>query len=132
MKKTILLTIITLLAGLGVVAQPSQRQKMIHMAAVRMAGQMNLAGAEKETFISLYQEYKRESGEIMKIQPATSEDADNAAEQKILCDFEKSAKLLNLRKTYYHRFRQILSPTQIQKMYDAERSAISSGISKGK
>ena len=52
MKKTILLTIITLLAGLGAVAQPSQRQKMVHMAAVRMAGQMNLAGAERSAISS--------------------------------------------------------------------------------
>lgn len=124
MKKTIILTIIALLAGFNAVAQPSQRQKMIHMAAVRIAEQLNLGGAEKETFISLYQEYKRESGEIMKVQPAAAEDAEDAAEQKILSDFEKSEKLLNLRKTYYFRFRQILSPTQIQKMYDISGKVI--------
>ena len=51
-----------------------------------------------------------------------SDDEEQAAEAKILRDFDKSEKLLNLRKSYYKKFRAILSPTQIQKMYDAERA----------
>lgn len=93
------------------------------MAAVRMAEQLDVKASDKETFVSLYQSYKRESGEIMKIQPQSNSDPEAAIEAKILSDFDKSEKLLTLRKSYYPKFRAILSPSQIQKMYEAERTS---------
>lgn len=124
MKKIFVLIVLTLTFCLSAPAQVSQRQKMIHMAALRIAGQIGVADKDKETFISLYQSYKKESAEIMRVQPSSSDDAEVAAESKILSDFDKSEKILQLRRKYYAKFRTILTPTQIQKMYDAERAAV--------
>ena len=88
MKHIIILALI--FYGVNVYAQPSQRQKMIHMAAVRISDTIQVKESNKD------------------------------AEAKILSDFGKSAKLLELRKKYYFEFRKILSPPQIQKMYDME------------
>ena len=128
MKRIIILLLFA--ASFNSFAQPTQRQKMIHMAAVRIAEQIEVKEADKETFISLYQNYKKESGEIMKARPLAAGGAEAAeeaaAEAKILSDFDKSGKLLLLRKSYYFKFRAIISPLQIQKMYDLERAMIAS------
>lgn len=124
MKRLAILALIFF--GISAFAQSSQRQKVIHMAAVRIAESIRVPQSEKEAFISLYQNYKKESAVIMSAAQAQSGDADKDAEAKILNDFEKSAKLLELRKKYYFEFRKILSPSQIQKMYDAEYAAAAS------
>lgn len=121
MKPWVILALIFL--GISAYAQPSQRQKMIHMAAVRIAEIIQVPESEKDAFISLYQNYKKESAVIMSAVQQQSGDAEKDTEAKILSDFEKSSKLLELRKRYYHEFRRILSPSQIQKMYDAEYAA---------
>lgn len=121
MKPWVILALIFL--GISAYAQPSQRQKMIHMAAVRIAETIQVPESEKDAFISLYQNYKKESAVIMSAVQQQSGDAEKDTEAKILSDFEKSSKLLELRKRYYHEFRRILSPSQIQKMYDAEYAA---------
>lgn len=97
---------------------------MIHMAAVRIAEQIEVKTGDKDAFISLYQNYKKESGEIMKALPVATEGVEAATEAKILSDFDKSEKLLSLRKAYYYKFRKFLSPVQIQKMYDLEKAMI--------
>jgi len=124
MKRIIILLLLLFSVGSSSFAQLSQRQKMIHMAAVRIAEQIEVKTGDKDAFISLYQNYKKESGEIMKAQPVATEGAEAAAEAKILSDFDKSEKLLSLRKAYYYKFREFLSPVQIQKMYDLERAMI--------
>ncbi len=126
MKRTITLLIITLFLGINASAQPQKHQKMIHMAAVRVARQLEIGDSERETFIVLYQNYKKECGRIMKTQPAVGKDSESNAELKILSDFDKSEKMLALRKQYYYKFREILSPSLIQKMYDMEKSAVTS------
>ena len=108
--------------SIAAAAQPTQRQKMVHMAAVRIAEQIEVPDSSKEAFISLYQTYKKESAVIMAVRPAEDDTAD-PSEAKILCDFNKSEKLLALRREYYFKFRELLTPAQIQKMYDAERQS---------
>jgi len=103
-------------------AQNSQRQKMIHMAALRIADEIGVAEADRPAFISMYQDYKKETALIMSENPSPSANSEEAAEKKILLDFEKSGKILQLRKDYYFKFKGILTPLQIQKMYDAERN----------
>lgn len=121
MKKTLVI-LISLLISFLAAAQPSQRQKMVHMAAVRIADQIEVPGSSREAFITLYQRYKGESFEIVKAAPPTDADPEISAELKILDDFEKSRKILSLRKEYYFKFREILTATQIQKMYDLEKT----------
>ena len=118
-----LFAILVLMAALcsGTAAQHSQREKMIHMAAVRIADQIGVQGGDRETFISLYQGFKKESAAIMREQYISG--SQDPAEAKILGDFDKSEKILALRKAYYVKVRTVLSPSQIQKMYDLEKAA---------
>lgn len=102
--------------------QASQRQKMIHMAAVRIADQIGVGESQREAFVAMYHAYKKEAAAIISSNEATATDTEAAAEQKIYSDFDKSQKILDLRKSYYTKFRTILSPTQIQQMYNVERS----------
>lgn len=127
--KRILICLVVALLSLGAVqAQNTQRQKAIHMAAVRLSEQLEITAADKDAFIQLYQSYKRESADIAATKPAASENPEAAAEAKILCDFDKSTRLLDLRRRYYDKFRTVLQPTQIQRMYDIEREwAMKSG-----
>jgi len=121
--KKILIILLSLSVFLCAGAQPSQRQKMIHMAAVRIAEQIEVPEPSREAFISLYQRYKGESSDIVKTKAPSGGTPEDSAEMKILDDFEKSQKILSLRKAYYFKFREILTPSQIQRMYDLERSA---------
>ena len=123
MKRAIILVLISLFFGVTTNAQTSQRQKMIHMAALRIAESIQVPASDKEAFVTLYQNYKKESTAIMAVKAPQTGEPDQDAEAKILGDFAKSEKLLELRKKYYGEFRKILSPTQIQKMYDAERES---------
>lgn len=123
MKRSIILVLLTLCIALTAGAQTSPRQKMIHMAALRIAESIQVPASDKEAFVTLYQNYKKESTAIMAVKAPQTGEPDQDAEAKILGDFAKSEKLLELRKKYYGEFRKILSPTQIQKMYDAERKS---------
>lgn len=123
MKRIIILLLFAFAVSSNGFAQPTLAQKMIHRAAVIIADQICVNESDKETFMSLYQSYRRERLDIMRIQPEDENDEQKAAEAKILCDFDKSEKLLQLRKMYYTKFRSILSPVQIQKMYNAEKIA---------
>lgn len=122
MKKTLIL-FLALIISLCTDAQPSQRQKMIHMAAVRIAEQIEVPESSREKFIALYQEYKGESLEIVKAKAPSDDDPETSVELKILDDFEKSQKILSLRKAYFFKFREILTASRIQRMYDLERAA---------
>lgn len=126
MKRIVTFIVFTFFLSIGTYAQPQNQQKMIHMAAVRVARQLEIGDSDRDAFIALYQNYKKECGRIMKAQPAAGKDAEASAEQKILSDFDKSEKILALRKQYYYKFREIVSPTLIQKMYDMERAAVPS------
>lgn len=100
---------------------PSERMKAIHMAAVRIADRIGVEEPARSEFIQLYQEFKKESAAVLTVKPAATGNTENDIEAKIYADFEKSEKILSLRKAYYEKFRTILTPSQIQAMYDIEK-----------
>ncbi|MBQ7623505.1 MAG: hypothetical protein IJS66_07200 [Bacteroidales bacterium] len=100
---------------------PTERMKAIHMAAVRIADRIGVKEPARSEFIQLYQEFKKESAAVLSVKPAATGNTEDAVEAKIYADFEKSEKILSLRKTYYEKFRTVLSPSQIQAMYDLEK-----------
>lgn len=100
---------------------PTERMKAIHMAAVRIADRIGVQEPARSEFIQLYQAFKKESAAVLAVTPATTGNAEEDIEAKIMADFEKSEKILSLRKEYYQKFRAILSPSQIQAMYDMEK-----------
>lgn len=58
---------------------------------------------------------------ILSVKPAATGNTEDDIETKIYADFEKSENILSLRREYYQKFRTILSPSQIQAMYDIEK-----------
>ena len=122
MKKIIIL--LFLLSGciFAVQAQAqTERMKAIHMAAVRIADRIGVQEPARSEFIQLYQAFKKDSAAILSVKPAATGNTEDDIESKIYSDFEKSEKILSLRKTYYEKFRALLSPSQIQSMYDIEK-----------
>lgn len=100
---------------------PTGRMKAIHMAAVRIADRIGVQEPARSEFIQLYQAFKKESAAILSVKPAATGNTEDDIEAKISADFEKSEKILSLRKAYYEKFRTILTPSQIQAMYDIEK-----------
>ncbi len=100
---------------------PSQRMKMVHMAAVKIAERIGVKESVRDEFVQIYQDFKKESAAVLSAKPAMTGDAEADMEAKILSDFEKSEKILALRKAYYREFRKILTPSQIQAMYNIEK-----------
>ena len=90
-------------------------------AAVRIADRLGVREPERTAFIQFYQAFKKESADVLSVKPSVTGNAEDDIEAKILADFEKSERILSLRKTYYDKFRAILSPSQIQAMYDIEK-----------
>ena len=73
----------------------------------------------------LYMEYCQKVGEIFRPQQKPKpkdQRTDAEVEQEIKADFTKAKKMVNLRETYYNKFRKILTPKQIEKIYDIERN----------
>ena len=122
MKKSIIL--LFFLCGClfaGQAQSQTERMKAIHMAAVRIADRIGVQEPARSEFIKLYQAFKKESAAILSVQPAVTGNAEDDTEAKIMADFEKSEKILALRKAYYEKYRALLSPSQIQAMYDIEK-----------
>lgn len=122
MKKIIF--IIMLLCGLffNTHAQsPTQRMKAVHMAAVRIADRLGIEEPKRSEFINIYLAFKKESAAVLTVKPTSTGNKEKDIEAKITSDFEKSEKILSIRKAYYKKFRTILSPSQIQTMYDMEK-----------
>jgi len=122
MKKTLILLILMVGFLLPSHAQaPTQRMKAIHMAAVRIADRIGIQEPERTAFVQLYQEFKKESAAIVAEKPDGTGDTEKDIEAKIYSDFDKSEKILALRKAFYEKFRAILLPSQIQAMYELEK-----------
>ena len=100
---------------------PTGHMKAIHMTAVRIADRIGAEEPVRSEFIRLYQSFKKESAAALSVNPAATGNAEDDIEAKIYPDFERSEKILSLRKVYYKKFRAILPPSQIQSMYDAEK-----------
>ena len=122
MKKIIIMLFI--MAGcfpVGQAQSQTERMKAIHMAAVRIADRIGVQEPARSEFIQLYQVFKRESAAVLSVRPAVTGNTEDDIEAKIYADFEKSEKILSIRKAYYKKFRALLSPSQIQSMYDIEK-----------
>lgn len=121
MKKIILLSL-ALAAVIPAFAQKKQSERVLHINALQMAENIGVKEADEEAFVALFQAYKKELAGITRAKSDTKLEGEDAIEAKILADFDKSERILAVRKAYYPRFRAILQPSQIQKMYYLDRS----------
>lgn len=102
--------------------RPSPEQ-MFEYQAKHIAADLALSDELTSRFVETYKAFKSEQAAVMGIgKPvAHAEMTEDEVEAKILADFEKSRKILEIREKYYYEFRIFLNPRQIQKVYNAEK-----------
>lgn len=94
------------------------------MNAQRIADAIALDDATTAKFVPLYVEYNEAvraefKGSAPKKEQGRMSDAE--VDARIRENFNKSRKILDLREAYYEKFLTILTPRQIQKMYEEEK-----------
>jgi len=100
--------------------KPSRAEMVEHMSR-RMAEELALDEPTAEKFVPLYSAFKNEIHEVLAAAPKAGKDASDAEiEASIKAKFQASRQVLDIREAYYDKFREILTPRQIQKLYKSE------------
>ena len=87
----------------------------------------SLDEAQAQQFTVLYREYCKKMRAIHDLyyQPRPAEDVtltDEQVEKRILDNFAQSRAILDVREQYYNQFRKILTPTQINRIFEDEKA----------
>ena len=134
MKKMMILFLLLVLTGTGVYAQKQNSNKMGAVVgkdmsarrAARLAEEMKLDKATAKWFTSVYAEYQdslksvRRSGAEARVSADSLTDA--RAEQLIEERFRQSEAETAVKRAFYARFREKLSPVQLVKVFAAPDS----------
>lgn len=100
--------------------RPTREQILDHQSR-EMATNLGLEGDKTDDFIAIYKDFKSEIFKVWSTAKKTSPNqTDEEIEASIKSGFETSHKVLDIREAYYAKFREVLSPAQIQKMYFLE------------
>jgi len=72
----------------------------------------------------MYMQYAKKMMEVKKLYPTTKVEnpTEEQLEQEILAKYNRQRALLDVRLDYYHRLRKVLTPSQIQKIYEDEKA----------
>ena len=87
----------------------------------------SLDDAQAQQFGTLYKEYSKKMRAVHDLyqQPRPAEGTtltDEQIEQRILDNFAQSRAILDVREQYYNQFRKILTPTQINRIFEDEKA----------
>ena len=87
----------------------------------------SLNEAQAQQFGTLYKEYNKKMHAIHNLyrheRPAEGVTlTDEQVEKRILDNFEQSRAILDVREQYYMEFRKILTPTQINRIFEDEKA----------
>lgn len=126
MKKTLLTLVAALICSIvPIAAQPQggrQKGDMQKFQISLIIKQLEITEDKQDSFTELYTQY---TTEIKKLRPkherGEGKPTDEMIEQQILDSFEMTEKSTALKKEYYPRFRELLTPEQILRMYSIER-----------
>lgn len=102
------------------------QQRIAHMAQI-----LQLDDATAATFYSVYGHYRQEMKaarqKYHRIKPPKNQDGtpsrltDEQVKRNIENSFDLSQSILDIRKKYYKEFQKILSPRQIERLYELEK-----------
>lgn len=84
-----------------------------------------LSGEQAEQFRNIYMDYSKKLQGIKllyKKEKAASAPTEEQIEATIRSRFDRQRNILNIREEYYHKLRTVLTPSQIQKIYDDEQT----------
>lgn len=101
-------------------------KKIMEKRCEYIAHELNLDDNKEKAFKPIYMEYCRKIGELFKPDPnrvrkPKDQRTDAEVEQEIKADFARAKRIIEIRECYYAKFRKILCPKQIEKMYSIER-----------
>jgi len=87
----------------------------------------SLNEAQAQQFGALYKEYSKKMRAVHDLyhQPRPAEGvtlSDEEVEKRILDNFAQSRAILDVREQYYKAFRKILTPTQINRIFEDEKA----------
>lgn len=126
MKRLIILVVSVLLYFSTAMAQSSGREALVQQAEQLITSfQLNDSVAQlfKKTYYSYARDMRAIQMEYTHVRPADDQVlTDDEIEERILDNFAMSRSILNLREQYYHKFRQILSPSQINAIFEGEKA----------
>lgn len=83
-----------------------------------------LSGEKAEQFRNIYMDYSKKLQGIKllyKKEKAEAAPTEEQIEATIRSRFDRQRNILNIREEYYHKLRTVLTPSQIQKIYDDEQ-----------
>ncbi|MBT8221177.1 MAG: hypothetical protein KJP00_15220, partial [Bacteroidia bacterium] len=130
MKKLILLSIMMLAMGISLSAQKTDRddadsKKKVEASKVAfITTYLDLSSDEAAKFWPVYNEYKNKSSDLrskMNNKRKAAELTDDESTTKLDAMLEADSKKVTLKKTYYTKFRDILSDKKILMLMEAER-----------
>lgn len=132
MKHLVVLATVCLLltCSLTARADDNRKQRPTHEQIVEcqckdIVSDLKLDDAKAKSFTDTYKSYQDElkaaRDKYGKRNKKRSEMTDDEIEQDILNRFAMSKQIINVREKYYKKFRKILTPRQIQQMYEREK-----------
>ena len=100
------------------------QEQMQKMQCNQLINALALDDAETAQFKPVYTKYMEEMRAVRDMNPRAPRSTltDAEVEQVIKARFAQSRKMLDIREKYYNEFRNILSPKQIAKIYQTEKS----------
>lgn len=134
MKRNVILMLVALFS-LSMVAQnkptkaemkAAEKQQMEQLTQ-RYVTDFALQGEAAEKFGKIYADYNKKLREVNRLyktpkvkrdQPMTEDEQ----EALILARFDRQRAILNMREFYYKKLRTVLTPSQVQKIYDDEKA----------
>ncbi len=130
MKKVQIIFMILLFAMVGTLsAQPPQRGVMgragiTKFQSEQIANALELSGDRAAEFKALYLEYAEATKPMgHPREEHTAQPTEEQIEANILESFERSKGAIKVKEEFYYRFRELLSPGEVMKMYEMERYA---------
>lgn len=125
--KRVFLICLMVVSFCGVSAQES-RDEMHNMLCNKLVEVLALDDERRDEFVEIYSEYARTT-KFRALRPpregrgggGRAELSQEQIEAKILDSFEQSIRSIELKREYYAKFRKVLSPSEISRMYEFER-----------
>ena len=149
MKKMItLLAVLGVSAGIALSAQPRKgapsengsaervrpsREQIVDAQCARLVEELALDDATAAKFSPVFKDYKNDLFAVKKkyqpvkqsVEPGAAPErkTDAEIEKMILDKFAEGRELIDVRESYYSKFKAFLNPRQIQKIYEQEKKA---------
>lgn len=135
--KSILVVMLAIVGVSAAFANPQSgkqrlsREQLATVQARHIAEQLALTDEVTQKFVEVYCQQQKEIWELGPRQSRKSKAAETD-EQQIQARFERSEKILEIRKKYYKQFSAFLTQAQINRMYGLEKKMMKRMAQKGK